>query len=265
MAEDMTGSGFAVVTGASSGIGLELARELARRGHDVLLTADDDQELAGAEASVRAEGVQATSLVADLTRPEGIEALVAAVEAHGRAVDVLALNAGIANAGPFLQTPLEGDLGVIALNVVAPVALAKRLLPAMVARGSGRVLVTSSVAAGSPGPWYATYAASKAFDLSFAEAIAYELKDTGVTVTALLPGPTDTEFFERADMESTRVAQGPKDEPEKVAREAVDALLAGKTKHEVMSFKARMQTASAAVLPDTVAAAMHGKQTEPQE
>ncbi len=258
-------TGLALVTGASSGIGLAIAQRLVGEGYDVLLTADDAGELALAAESLRADGGQVRHVVADLRTAEGVEALAAETLAAGAPLEVLVLNAGIANGGPFLETPLEDDLSVIALNVTAVVRLAKRLLPAMVATGSGRVLVTSSVAALSAGPYYATYAASKAFDLSFAEAIRHELKDTGVTVTALLPGPTDTEFFERGHMADTSVAQGPKDEPEKVAKEAVAGLLAGKAKVEVRSLKVRAQVAMSAVLPDQAAAAMHGKQTKPQE
>lgn len=258
-------SGYAVVTGASSGIGLELARVLARNGFDVLLTADDAAQLADAEHQVAREGVAVSSVTADLRDAAGVEAVVAAARAPGRPVDVLALNAGVANGGPFLETSLEADLGVIAMNVTATVHLAKLLLPAMVARGSGRVLVTSSVAALMPGPYYATYAASKAFGLSFAEAVRHELADTGVTVTALLPGPTDTEFFERSGMTETTVAQGPKDDPAKVAQDAFDGLMAGKDKVHVHSLKVAAQTASAAVLPDRAAAAMHAAQTRPKE
>jgi short-subunit dehydrogenase len=147
--------------------------------------------------------------------------------------------------------------------VVAPVSLAKRLLPAMTVRGAGRVLFTASTAALMPGPYYATYAASKSFVLSFSEALRHELKDSGVTVTAVLPGPTDTAFFERADMTDTRVGHGPMDTPAKVAAEAFEALMEGRDKVEVASLKVRSQTAAAAVLPDRAKAAVHAAFTKP--
>ncbi|MBO3085776.1 SDR family NAD(P)-dependent oxidoreductase [Cellulomonas fengjieae] len=255
---------FAVVTGASSGIGLALATTFAEHGFDLLVTADDDG-VSTVAAELGREGTTAHAVQADLTTVEGVQTLVDAVRGAGRPVDALALNAGVGQGGAFLETPLEGDLEVIALDVVAPVRLAKALVPAMVSRGEGRVLFTASTASLMPGPYYATYAASKAFVLSFSEALRHELKDSGVTVTALLPGPTDTAFFERSDMVETRVGQGPKDDPAKVAAEAFDALMKGRDKVEVGSLKVKSQTAAAALLPDRAKAAMHAAFTKPTE
>jgi short-subunit dehydrogenase len=253
--------GIAVITGASSGIGLEIARELAGRGYDLILCAED-AAIEGAAQELVAAGATAQAVRADLTTTDGLEALVSAVRAAGRPLDVLALNAGIANAGPFLETPLEDDLAVVALDVAAVVYLAKRLLPAMVERGAGRVLITSSVAALMPGPNYATYAASKSFELSFAEAVRHELRDTGVTITALMPGPTETPFFEDNDMDEMRITDTRKDDAAKVAREAVEGLLKGDDKVVVRSLKAKMQAALGAVLPQRAGAAVHSTTTK---
>ena len=255
---------LALVTGASSGIGLELARVFAENGFDLIVCAEDAGIGVAAEAISATGGAAVRSVRADLATHDGVEELVQAVTSTGRPLDALALNAGIANGGPFVETPLEDDLRVIALDVVSTVHLAKRLLPAMVARGSGRVLVTASVASLMPGPYYATYAASKAFVLSFAEAVRHELKDTGVTITALLPGPTDTEFFEASHMEDTKAAQGPKDDPAKVAQEGFEGLMAGKEQVRVASLKTRAQTAMAAVLPQKLQPGAHAPMTKPQ-
>lgn len=143
--------------------------------------------------------------------------------------------------------------------------MAKRLLPAMVQRGQGRLLFTSSVASTMPGPYYATYAASKSLVQSFTEAIRHELKDSGVTITALLPGPTDTNFFARADMENTPAGEGKKDDPAEVAADGFEALMAGKDHVVAESLKNKVQVAGSGLLPDTAKAAIHAKLTEPQE
>ena len=266
MAEESTGPKFAVVTGASSGIGLELARVFAENGADLLLVADDEavHDVASVLTS-EAKGVTARALQADLATREGTQEFIAAVFADGRPVDLLALNAGFANAGPFLETDLEADRRVIGLNISSVVESSKRLLPPMVARGSGRVLITSSVAATQPGPYYATYAASKSFLLSFAEAVRYELKDSGVTITALMPGPTDTQFFESSGMQDTPVYSMPKDDPADVAREAYDAMMKGKDHVVTGSLKAKAMTAASVVLPQPAKAAAHASMTKPQD
>src|SRR3954468_18498035 len=146
----------------------------------------------------------------------------------GRPVDAIALNAGVGVGGPFVDTDLEAELRLIALNVSSVVQLSKYMLRDMVSRGEGRILYTSSIAAEMPAPFEAVYGASKAFDLSFAEALRNEMKDTGVTVTALQPGPTDTNFFHRAGLDATKAGQDKKDDPAQVAQQGYDAMMAGK-------------------------------------
>jgi short-subunit dehydrogenase len=254
---------LAVVTGASSGIGLELARQFAGNGFDLLVSAED-AELATAAESLRASGAQVTTVTADLRTYDGVETLYAAIRAAGP-VDAIALNAGIGAGGPFATGPgVEQQLDVVALNVTSQVHLARRVLPEMVARGSGRVLFTSSIAATQPGPYEAVYAASKAFLFSFSEALRAELKDTGVTVTALLPGPTETEFFERAGMTDTRVgASDSKDDPADVARDGFEALMKGKDHVVAGSLKNKLMTAAAKLSPQKASAAAHTRMSEP--
>jgi len=253
---------LALVTGGSSGIGLELARLLLEAGHDILLVAEQGVRAALAELG-GAGSVEAVE--ADLATFEGNERVVSTLQRHGRPIDVLALNAGIAVAGPFVETPLPDELNLLQLNIGSVVHLAKRLLPRMVARAEGRVLITSSIAATMPGTYYATYGASKSFLLSFAEAIRYELRNSGVTVTTLMPGPTDTDFFERAGMQDTPVGQkSTKDDPAKVARDALKALFAGDDKVVAGSAKNTVQASTAKLLPETTRAAMHAAQTKPR-
>jgi short-subunit dehydrogenase len=255
---------LAVVTGASSGIGLSLARGLVGRGYDVVMAAED-AELESAAVQVRGVGEarEVVAVRADLSLPEGVTDLYDAVQRLGRPVDVVALNAGIGVGGRFWETSLEDDLRLVDLNVRSTVHLAKLVVRDMVARGSGRVLVTASIAAKAPGPYHATYAASKAFVHSFAEGIRHELAHTGVTVTSLMPGPTDTEFFERADMEDTKVGSGKKDDPDSVAEDGIEALLAGKDHVVAGGVRNKVMAAGSSASPDRVAAASMGQMTKP--
>ncbi|MEE6282524.1 SDR family NAD(P)-dependent oxidoreductase [Georgenia sp. MJ170] len=253
---------FAVITGASSGIGREIADVLAEEGYDLLVCAEDDA-IVNVLPAVPEADVQAVQ--ADLSTYDGVADLVEAV--GERDVDVLVLNAGIAVGGDFVTTALDDDLELIGVNVTAVVHLAKRLLPRMVAAGRGRLLFTGSVTSMLPGPYYATYSASKAFVLNFAESIRYELRDSGVTVTTMMPGPTDTEFFDRAGMEDTRVGQSDsKDDPADVARDGVAAMLAGKDNAVVGStVKNTLMSRASKALPERAKAAFQARLTEPQD
>jgi uncharacterized protein len=255
---------FAVVTGASSGIGFELARQFAEHGYDLLVTAEDDA-IQEAAAGLRRDGQnQVTAVRADLAHFEGVEAVYAAILETGRPVDAIALNAGRGIGGDFVrETPLADELNVIDVNVTSTVHLAKRVLPDMVARNEGKVLFTSSIASTMPGTYQAVYNASKSFVQSFAEALRAELKDTDVTVTALMPGPTDTNFFHRADMDDTKVGAAEKDDPAVVAKQGFEALMKDKEKVVAGSAKTKIQGAAAKVMPDTAKAEMHRKMAEP--
>jgi short-subunit dehydrogenase len=252
---------LAVVTGASSGIGLELARLFAADGFDLVIAAEDD-ELQNAANALRIGGGRTVEAVqVDLATPEGVEELVARVE---RPPQALALNAGIGAGGAFIgDTALADELKLIDLNVRSTVHLAKLLLPRMVERREGRVLVTSSVASTMPGPFQAVYNASKSFVQSFALALRNELKDTGVTVTSLMPGPTETEFFARADMLDTKVGTGDKDDAADVARDGYEAMMAGKERVVSHSLSTKAQGRGSRFLPDSAKAEMHQRQAEP--
>jgi uncharacterized protein len=262
MAAATTTRPLGVVTGASSGIGFELARQLAEHDFDLIIAAED-AELDPATARLRKAGASVEPVRTDLATSEGVEQLVKTIEADPRPVDALLINAGIGVEGPFVETELREQLRVVDVNVKGAVQLAGRVLPGMARRGAGRVMFTSSIAATMPGPYMATYNASKSFVYSLSQALRTELKDSGVTVTALMPGPTETEFFERAGMEDTKLGQAKKDDPADVAREGFEAMMAGKDHVVAGSFKNRIQVAAATVLPDTVTAAAHGKMSEP--
>jgi short-subunit dehydrogenase len=241
----------------------ELARQFCKHGFDVLIASSGP----GIEAAGRllaGEGAIVTTFQTDLAAPDGVEKLAAEIEASDRPLDAIAINAGIGISGDFVRgTTLEDNLRVIDLNVRSSVHLAKRVLPAMVERGKGKVLITSSIAATMPGPFDAVYNASKAFLQSFSQAIRNELKETGLTVTALTPGATETEFFARAGMEDTKVGSGDKDDPAEVAKDGFEALMAGKDHVVTGSFLNKAEAAMAHILPDTATAAIDRKQAQP--
>ncbi|HWC97251.1 MAG TPA: SDR family NAD(P)-dependent oxidoreductase [Candidatus Sulfopaludibacter sp.] len=254
---------LAVVTGASSGIGLALAEQFAEHGFDLLITASSD---AIREVVDRLDGFggRVETFQADLSEYAGVEALYERIRATGRPVDAVAINAGVGVSGDFArETSLEDELRLINLNVTSSVHLAKPVLKDMVARGSGRLLITSSIAGTMPAPFIAVYGASKAFLKSFAEAIREELKDTGVTVTALMPGATETNFFHRAGMDDTKIGVSEKDDPREVARQGFEALMAGKDHVVAGSFKNKVEAVAGHALPDPVVAAQHRKMSEP--
>lgn len=253
--------GTAVVTGASTGIGRSLARELARHGHDLVIAADEP-EIHSAARELEGLGVAVRAVETDLATPEGVEELYAAVPRD--TVTVLALNAGMGVSGRFDETEVADHLRLVDLNVRSTVHLAGLVVRDLVANGRGRILVTSSIAATCPGPYHATYAASKAFGHLFAESIRHELKGTGVTVTSLMPGPTDTAFFERADMLDTRVAQGRKDDPDEVAADAYAALMAGKNRVVAGSRRNWVQAELGTHLPEVVTAPLMAAMTKPR-
>ena len=256
---------FAVVTGASSGIGFELAKQFAEHGHDLLITAED-AELDAAQAELTALGAQVQVVRADLRYVDGVDQVYAAVQAAGRPVDALALNAGVGQGGAFVDQTLDDIRSVIQLNVTSTVHLARLLLADMVARDAGRVLITSSIASLMPGSYQAVYNASKSFLQSFAQALQAELSKSKVTVTSLMPGPTETEFFDRAGMShNTMVGRSSKDEPAQVAAQGFEAMMAGRRRVVGGSVGTRAQYVAGVVLPDRVKAAMHTMMAKPRK
>ena len=201
--------------------------------------------------------------MADLATADGAERVLAAIAATGRPVDALALNAGVGNGGAFTDIPLADEQRLIGVNIGSRCTWPSGWCRTWSRRGAGPILFTSSTASQMPGPYYATYAASKAFIQSFAHALRYELKDTGVSVTALLPGPTDTEFFEPGGMEGTPVGSSAKDDPADVAKDGFEALMAGQSQVVAGSVKNKIQVAGAKLMPDQARAAAHAKMTKP--
>src|SRR5215217_5957822 len=252
----------ALVTGASSGIGLELAKQFVLHDYDLVVCAEDAAIHQAADA-LSSSGASVTPVQADLRTYEGVESLYSTATSTGRRLDAAALNAGVGLGGPFIETDLATELDLIDLNVKSTVHLAKRLLVDMVARNEGRVLITSSIASTMPGSFQAVYNASKSFLQSFAQALQNELKDTDVVITSLMPGPTDTDFFHRADMDDTKVGTSAKDDPAQVAAQGFEALMSGKDKLVGGSVGTKAQGLANKVLPDKLKAEQHRQMAEP--
>jgi uncharacterized protein len=259
------GMQLAVVTGASSGIGLSLAKELAGRGYDLVICSAGERLQAAAE-ELRSRGVDVTEVQADLATRDGIKQFWDRVTSLGRSIDVACINAGVGVGGLFAETDLDAELNMVYLNCAGTVQLAKYVVQHMLSRNQGRILFTASIAGEMVAPREAVYAATKAFDLSFAHSLRYELRDTGISVTALQPGPTNTDFFHRAGMDNTEVGSSGKNEsqPDDVARQGIEALLSGKDHVYAASTKTKVEGMLANVTPGSVKGAMHEKMAKPK-
>lgn len=271
-ADELGQGGFAVVTGGSSGIGRELARQFASHGYDVLITSENGPQLEEAAADLRADGAQSVrveTFVADLTRYDEVDALANRIKDAGRPLDAIALNAGFGVGGDFVRTTMLADeLRCIELNVASTVHLAKRVLPGMLERNKGRVLITASIDSVQPAPYEAVYGATKAFLLMFSEAIREELKQTEVSITAVMPGVTGTEFFDSPGFNNTAhdmVDKGTADKPADVARRSFDAMMANKDRAYVGSFKWRAAGVMSEHGSASVNAVTHRPLSEPHD
>jgi uncharacterized protein len=249
---------LAIVTGASSGIGLEIAKLAAADGYDLIVAADTP--FVDAASGLQNLGVEVRQLEADLATEQGVRELLDVV--GSRPVDVLVANAGHGLGHGFLDQSPEEWQHVIATNITGTLLLIHPIAKAMRARGEGRILITGSIAGHLSGSFQAVYNGSKAFIDSFAGALGNELKDSGVTVTCLKPGATETEFFHRAGMDDTKVGQGKKADPVDTAKTGWDAMKKGE--HAVVDgLMNKAQVLVAGVLPESVQAAIHRSSAEP--
>ncbi|MBR0915416.1 SDR family NAD(P)-dependent oxidoreductase [Bradyrhizobium japonicum] len=252
---------FAIVTGASTGIGFELARLCASKGYDLLIAADEPEiETAAEVLRKEVNSIAVVALKADLATIEGVDKLYEV--AQGRKVGVLMANAGRGLGHAFLDQEWARIRQVIDTNVMGTTYLLHRVGQDMRRRNEGRILITGSIAGFTPGSFQAVYNASKSYLNSLSFALREELRDTKVTVTCLMPGATETEFFARADMLDTKVGSEDKDDAAMVARKGFEAMMAGEG-DVVTGLKNKIQSAVANVMPAEMLAKQHRKQAEP--
>ena len=251
---------LAIVTGASSGIGLELAKLVAKDSYDLLIAADDPKIEEAASVLRGLNGAAVDTIQVDLSTTEGVDALLA--KAKGRTVEVLCANAGHGLGHGFLDQDFAAARHVVDTNITGTIYLIQHVGRTMREAGNGRILITGSIAGFTPGTYQAVYNATKAFMNSFGWALRTELKDTGVTVTVLMPGATETPFFERADLKDTAVGTAEKDDPSTVAADGWAALKRGDG-DIVSGLHNKAQTAIASVTPSAVLARQHEKMAAP--
>ncbi len=251
---------LALITGASTGIGYELARCCGENGFDLMIAADEP-EIEQAAARLRTAGAEVHSVQADLATLEGVDKLIAAVPA-GRPVDALLANVGRGLGHGFLDQDFTAAKRVVDLNITGTIYLIQAIGRDMRERGEGRILITGSIAGFMPGTFQAVYNGTKAFLDSFAFALRHELKGSGVSVTCLMPGETETEFFVRADMLDTKIGQDKKDDPAKVAKQGFQAMMDGKGQ-VITGWQNKLQAAIAHLLPADASAEMHRKKAQP--
>ncbi|MCC9167060.1 SDR family NAD(P)-dependent oxidoreductase [Pontibacter harenae] len=253
----------ALITGASNGFGMELAKLFAKDGYNLVLVARSTDRLKKLGYSLQDEHQleHVCIVTSDLTRPESAQEIYEEVKSSGIEIDVLVNNAGVGVHGTFLDNEFQRELDVIQLNVVSLVTLTKLFLPEMKLRNEGKILNLGSIVSLMPAPLMAIYGATKAFVLSFSEALANELKDTNITVTTLCPGAGNTDFFHKADAEYTKAANGPLSEPKDVARAGYEAMMKGEVK-VVPGFMNKIQAAASNVIPDTALSSIMHMQME---
>jgi short-subunit dehydrogenase len=250
---------LAIVTGASSGIGYELAKLAVENGHDLVIAADQP-EIQQAAQDLRAMGAEVEAIEVDLSTTDGVDRVYDAV--RGRPVEILCANAGHGLGHGFLDQDFAESRHVVDTNITGTIYLIQKVGRDMRSRNKGRILITGSIAGFMPGSFQAVYNGTKAFINSFAFALRNELEDTEVTVTDLMPGATETEFFERADMEDTKVGTAKKDDPAMVAEVGWKAMMKGEG-DVVAGWKNKLQSAIANVTPAGMLAEQHRKTAEP--
>src|SRR5438477_7728575 len=252
---------LAVVTGASTGIGYELPKCCAARGFD-LVTAADEPQINEAARELRALGAAVEAVDADLATLDGVDRLYGATEKLNRPIDALLANAGRGLGRGFLDQDFAAARRVVDTNITGTLYLIQKVGRDMRARGAGRILITGSIAGFMPGTYQAVYNGTKAFLDSFSFALRHELVDTGVTVTCLMPGATETDFFERADMMDTKIGQSKKDDPADVAKQGFEAMMRGEG-DVVTGWHNKLRSPIALVTPSDMLAERHRRAAEP--
>lgn len=256
---------YALVTGGTSGIGYELAKILATNGHNLVLVArhEDDLNQVAGQLQTLNSNIDVVTVPKDLFLVENAFELYEDVKERNLDIGILVNDAGQGQYGKFIDTNVQRELDIINLNISSVVVLTKLFVKDMVARGGGRIMNLSSIASKMPGPWQSVYHATKAFIQSFTEAIGSELEGSGVTVTALLPGATATDFFNKADMQDSKIVQeGSLDDAAKVARDGYDAMMRGDDM-VVSGFRNKAQVAMSSVTPDHALADKLNKKQAP--
>ena len=265
MAQENNNNGYALVTGATSGIGYELAKLFAQDGYNIIAVSRTEEDLQRvADEFTQQYGVKVETIAKDLFGEKAATELYDEVKAKGIEIEVLVNDAGQGVYGLFAETDLEDQVKIIHLNIVSVTRLTYYFLKDMLARNEGKILQLASIASETPGPYQAVYHATKAFVLSFTEALISEVKDTAVTLTALQPGATDTDFFAKANMLESKAVQDKSklSDPAKVAKDGYDALMSGDDK-VVSGMKNKIETALGNLMPETAIAEQVRKQQEP--
>ncbi|MCJ8208690.1 SDR family oxidoreductase [Mucilaginibacter sp. RS28] len=254
----------ALITGATSGIGYELAKLFAQDQYNLVLVARNQEELQRCSSELQQQyGVQVTTIAKDLFNREAAFEVYQEVKNQGMQIDVLVNDAGQGQYGEFIDTDINRELDIIQLNIGSLVVLTKCFLKDMVARGDGKILQLASIASRLPGPLQSVYHGTKAFVLSFSEAIREEVKDKGVVVTALMPGATNTDFFNKADMLDSKILDSGLSNPADVAKDGYEALMSNDDK-VISGMKNKIQVGMSNVTPDPQVAAMMHKQQAPK-
>lgn len=257
-------SNYALITGGTSGIGYELAKLFAKDKYNLVLVARTEQDLNERAAELtKAFGIQVTTIAKDLMQPNAANEVYEAVKAKGITINVLVNDAGQGQYGLFVEQELPRLLDIIQLNINALTVLTHLYLKEMVARNEGKILQLASIASELPGPWQAVYHATKAYVLHLTEALITEVKDTDVTITALQPGATATDFFNKAEMQESKITDTKLSDPADVAKDGYEALMAGKDKI-VSGMKNKAMVGISNILPDTVVAEQMNKMQEPK-